>query len=162
MWTPISIDKFIKIHLKKNPDEKENVLRVRVEAAMDDYRNGTKCRCGNDIWIVGSASAPFGCFSCISGKKHPLGDYEIESALDKRDRFGRRHIDEMDPMKINGIFDDEGYEINKVLIKKPSLCLTCVKNDSADWEDDILCNLTRSDKSNRDTFKCYAYQKGQE
>ena len=37
MWTPISIDKFVKIHLKKNPNENEKVLRVRIEAALDDY-----------------------------------------------------------------------------------------------------------------------------
>ena len=78
MFTPISIDKFVRIHLKKNPDENEKVLRIRIEAALDDYNNGVKCQCGKDIWIVGSASAPFACFSCISGKDHPRGDYEIE------------------------------------------------------------------------------------
>ena len=35
MWTPISIEKFVKIHLKKNPNEDEKVLRVRIEAAKD-------------------------------------------------------------------------------------------------------------------------------
>jgi hypothetical protein len=39
MWNPISIDKYVKIHLKKNPDENEKVLRVRIEAALDDYKN---------------------------------------------------------------------------------------------------------------------------
>jgi len=29
---------------------------------------------------------------------------------------------EMDKTQINGFFDDEGYEINSELIKKPSLC----------------------------------------
>jgi len=43
MWTPISIDKYVKVHLKKNPDEKENVLRIRLEAALDDYTKGIKC-----------------------------------------------------------------------------------------------------------------------
>jgi hypothetical protein len=36
MWNPISIDKYVKIHLKKNPNENEKVLRVRIEAALDD------------------------------------------------------------------------------------------------------------------------------
>jgi len=62
MWNPISIDRYVKIHLKNNPNENEKVLRVRIEAALDDYKNGVKCQCGNDIWIVGSASAPFGCY----------------------------------------------------------------------------------------------------
>jgi len=31
MWIPISIDDYVKVHLNKNPNEKENVLRVRIE-----------------------------------------------------------------------------------------------------------------------------------
>jgi hypothetical protein len=159
MWIPISTDKFVKIHLQKNPNENEKVLRVRLEAALDDYKKGVKCKCGKDIWIVGSASAPFGCFSCITGKEHPLGDYEIDSALDKRDKSGRRNINEMDPRKINGIFDDDGYEINPDSIKKPNLCLTCLKNVDPDQEEEILCNLTRNDQASEKVFKCYAYEK---
>lgn len=159
MWIPISIDKFVKLHLKKNPNENEKVLRVRIEAALDDYKNGVKCQCGKDLWIVGSTSAPFGCFSCITGKDHPLGDYEIDSALEKRDKYGRRHIDEMDPMKIAGIFDDDGYAINPDSITKPSLCLTCLRNIDPDWEKDLLCNLNRNDQANEREFRCYAYEK---
>lgn len=159
MWTPISIDKYVKIHLKKHPNEDEKVLRVRIEAALDNYNNGVKCQCGKDIWIVGSASAPFGCFSCITGKEHPLGDYEIDSALEKKDKDGRRNIDEMDPARIGGIFTDDGYEIDPNTIKKPSLCHTCRRNNSQDWEDDVLCNLNRYDQRNSKKFKCGVYEK---
>ena len=159
MWNPISIDQFVKIHLKKNPNEKENVLRVRLEAALDDYNKGIKCNCGKDIWIVGSATAPFGCFSCITGKDHPRGDYEIDSALDKRDKDGRRHIDEMDPCKISGMFDDDGFEINPDSIRKPSLCMTCLRNVDPDWEEELLCNLNRNDQVDEEEFKCGAYEK---
>ena len=58
MWIPITIDKYVKIHLQKNPNENEKVLRVRIEAALDEYKNGVKCQCGKDIWIVGSAFSP--------------------------------------------------------------------------------------------------------
>jgi len=159
MWNPISIDRYVKIHLKKNPNENEKVLRVRIEAALDDYKNGVKCRCGKDIWIVGSASAPFGCFSCITGREHPSGDYEIDSALDKRDKSDRKHIDEMDPRKINGMFDDDGYERNPDSIKKPPLCLTCLKNVEPDWEEDLLCNLNRNDQADEKEFICGAFEK---
>jgi hypothetical protein len=159
MWSPISIDKFVKLHLKKNPKENEKVLRVRLEAALDDYKKGVKCQCGKDIWIVGSASAPFACFSCITGKNHPRGDYEIDSVLDKRDKYGRRHIDEMDPCKINGMFDDDGYEIRRDTIKMQPLCLSCIKNNSGDREDDILCNLNRNGQADEKEFKCGAYEK---
>lgn len=159
MWKPISIDKFVKLHLKKNPNENEKVLRVRIEAALDDYKNGIKCQCGKDIWIVGSASSPFACFSCITGREHPLGDNEIDSALDKRDKSGRRHIDEMDPRKISGMFEDDGYEIDPDSIKKPYLCLTCLKNIDPDWEEELLCNLNRNDQADEKEFKCGAYEK---
>jgi hypothetical protein len=159
MWTPITIDKYVKLHLKKNPNGNEKVLRVRIEAALDDYKNGIKCQCGNDIWIVGSASAPFACFSCITGKEYPLGDYEIDGTLDKRDKYGRRNINMMDPRKINGMFDDDGYEINPNSIKQPFICMTCLKSVDPDWEEELLCNLTRNDQPNEKEFKCYAYEK---
>jgi hypothetical protein len=160
MWNPISIDQFVKIHLKKNPNDNEKVLKVRIEAALDDYKNGIKCQCGKDILIVGSATAPFACFSCIIGKDHPRGDYEIDSALDKRDKSGRRHIDETDPRKITGIFDDDGYEIGRKTIEMKLLCLTCIKNNSDDWEDDVLCNLNRFGQRTSVIFECHEYQKG--
>jgi len=159
MWNPISIDQFVKIHLEKNPNNNEKALKERLEAALDYYKNGIKCLCGKDIWIVGSATSPFGCFSCITGKDHPRGDYEIDSALDKRDKDGRRHIDEMDPLKIAGIFDDDGYEIRRKTIKMQPLCLTCIKNNSDDWEDDVLCDLNRNEQADEKEFKCGAYKK---
>lgn len=160
MFTPISIDKFVRLYLKKNPDVKENVLRVRLEAALEEYKNGKKCQCGKDIWIVGSmSSSPFTCFSCISGNEHPIGDYEIDVALEKRDKYGRRHIDEMDPWDIHGIFDDDGYEINMNTIKMPSLCLKCAKNVEPDIVTEILCNLARSANKEQDDFQCYDYRK---
>ena len=159
MWNPISIDQFVKIHLKKNPNDSEKALKERIEAVLDYYKNGIKCRCGKDIWIVGSATSPFGCFSCITGKDHPRGDYEIVSALEKRDNDGRRHIDEMDPRKISGIFDDDGYEIRRNTIKMQPLCLTCIKNNKDDWEDDVLCNLNRNEQADEKEFKCGAYEK---
>ena len=128
MWIPITLDEYLKLHLKKNPNENEKVLRV-------------------------------GCFSCITGRDYPRGDYEIDGALDKRDKYGRMNINEMDPRKINGMFDDEGYEINPDSIKKPSLCLTCFKNVDPDWEEELLCNLNRNDQTDEKVFKCYAFKK---
>lgn len=159
MFIPISLDEFIEIHLKDNPLEKPNVLRIRLESAMEDFRNGKKCSCGNDIWIVGAANNDFKCFQCITGKPHPLGEYEIDIAINKTDKFGRRHIDEMDPRKICGLFDDDGYEIKPVLIKKPGLCVTCRKNMNPGSEDEMLCNLNRNDQKDSKTFECGAYEK---
>jgi hypothetical protein len=159
MFTPISIDKFVRIHLKKNPGENEKVLRVRIEAALDEYKNGVKCQCGKDIWIVGSASEPFGCFNCISGRDYPAGDYEIEGTLDKREKDGRININFMDPGRINGIFDDDGFMINMDSVKKPALCMTCFKNLIDDWDENLLCDMNRADQRNKKDFKCGAYEK---
>lgn len=67
----------------------------------------------------------------------------------------------MDPWKIGGIFDDDGYEIIPNHIRKPSLCLVCLNNSDPGPEDDILCNLTRQDQRKSENFICYAYIKMQ-
>ena len=65
----------------------------------------------------------------------------------------------MDPCKINGMFDDDGFEINPDTIKKPSLCMTCLKNVDPDCEEELLCNLNRNDQADEKEFKCGAYEK---
>ena len=65
----------------------------------------------------------------------------------------------MDPRKINGMFDDDGYEIDPDSIKKPSLCLTCLKNIETDWEEELLCNLNRNDQADEKEFICGAFEK---
>ena len=158
-FVPISIDKYVKLHMKSNPSENEKILRVRLEAALEAYKKGSKCHCGNDIWVIGSAQTGNSCFTCITGESHPKGDYEIDTALNKTDSKGRKHIDDMDVTKIAGIFTDDGYEINPDLIKMPSLCLTCLKNYEPGLEDDILCNLNRYDQRDSDKFICHAFEK---
>lgn len=158
-FVPISMDEYIKKHLESNPTEIEKDLRKRLNAALNDYKKGVKCSCGNDIWVIGSAVVGNGCFTCITGESYPDNDYEIDSAIVKRpSKKARRHIDTMDKSLIHGFFDDDGFEINAELIKKPSLCLICANNDNPDEE--ILCNLTRYDQRDSEDFKCFAYKKG--
>lgn len=131
------------MHLKNNPLENEKELRKRLNSTLEDYKNGVKCSCGNYIWVIGSASVGNSCFTCITGESYPTEDYEINSAIKKRDNIsGRRHIDDIDPTKIAGFFDDDGYEISTELIKKPSLCIICANND--DPNEEIMCNMNRS------------------
>ena len=157
-FIPISIDKYVEKHLKNNPSEDEKDLRNRLGSALKSYKNGERCSCGNDIWVIGSASVGNSCFTCVTGESHPIDDYEIDSAVKKRESTkGRRHIDDIDKTKIHGFFDDDGYEINTDLIKKPSLCVTC-KNDD-DPNEEFLCNMTRYDQRDDPEFKCFAYKK---
>ena len=157
-FVPISIDKYVTMHLKNNPSEKEVDVRKHLKSALNAFNNGTKCSCGNDIWVIGSASVGNSCFTCITGESYPTNDYEIDSAIKKREnKKGRRHIDDIDPTKIAGFFDDDGYEINSDLIKKPSLCLICKNDDNPD--EVLLCNMTRYDQKDDNEFKCFAFSK---
>lgn len=154
----ISIDNYIELHLKNNPTENKADLERRLLSALKDYKNGVTCSCGNDIWVIGSASVGNSCFTCITGESSPTDDYEIEDAIKKREnRKGQRHIDDINPNEIHGLFDDDGYEINIDLIKKPSLCLTCLHNDNPNEE--LLCIMTRFDQQSEQEFNCFAYKK---
>ena len=77
----ITTDKYIDLHLKRNPSENRNDLRKRLNQALTDFENGVKCACGNDIWVIGSAFVGNSCFTCITGESIPIDDYEIDSAL---------------------------------------------------------------------------------
>jgi hypothetical protein len=157
-FVAITIDQYVKKHLDSNPSENELELRERLNAALEDYKNGVKCACGNDIWVIGSASTGNSCFTCITGENLPDSDYEIDTAIKKREnKKGQRHIDQKDKTQIHGFFNDDGYEINTELIKKPSFCLTCVNDDNPNEE--ILCNMTRYDQKDDNEFKCFAYHK---
>jgi len=157
-FAPISLDKFIKKHLERNPSENESNLRNLLNTALADYKKGVKCSCGNDIWVIGSAFAGNTCFTCLTGESMPDSDFEIDLALNKNsNKIGRRNIDTMDVNEINGIFDNDGFEINTELIKKPSLCLLCVNDDNPDEE--MLCNLTRYDQNDDIEFNCFAFKK---
>ncbi|MBU0488256.1 MAG: hypothetical protein KKA07_16890 [Bacteroidetes bacterium] len=157
-FVPISIDKFLKLHFKGKSNAEEPELRKNLLRALKDHKNGIKCSCGNDIWVIGSAFTGNSCFTCITGDSFPTEDFELDTAIIKsKNHEGCRHIDTMNKPEIHGIFDDDGFEINSDLIKKPSLCITC-ENDS-DSEEDILCNLTRYDQRDEKEFSCFAYKK---
>lgn len=146
------------MHLKNNPEENEKALRKRLIETLADYKNGIKCSCGNDIWVIGAASVGNSCFSCITGEGYPTEDYEIESAVEKRQynhSQQSRNIDDIPISKISGFFDDDGNEIKMDLIIKPSLCISCINND--DPNEEIFCNMTRHDQKNASEFICFAY-----
>lgn len=56
-------------------------------------------------------------------------------------------------------YTDDGVEINPDLIKKPGLCMICVKDTDEDPEEEMLCILNRIDQRNNDDFICYAFEK---
>lgn len=54
-----------------------------------------------------------------------------------------------------GYFDDDGTRMNPDLVSKPSLCVSCAKDEDPDEE--ILCNLNRLDQEGEPNFECGAY-----
>ncbi len=53
-------------------------------------------------------------------------------------------------------FDDDGNEMHPDLIPKPSLCVSCAKDE--DPKEEKLCNLNRLDQQGEADFECGAYQ----
>lgn len=58
--------------------------------------------------------------------------------------------------KLFGIYDDDGNEINADLIAKPSLCVSCSKDE--DTSEEVLCLLNRVDQQGKAEFRCDAYE----
>ena len=81
-FTPISFDAYVDLHMRSNPKDmaSEEVISM-LRSALTAHKNGTKCHCGNPIWVIGSAFAGDACFTCITGEAYPDGDYEIDEAI---------------------------------------------------------------------------------
>ena len=77
-FKPIDKDKYVDLFLKSNPSETRADVVKRLEDAIAAHIAGKRCECGEPIWIVGSAEAGHGCFTCITGDAMPDSDYEIE------------------------------------------------------------------------------------
>jgi hypothetical protein len=80
-FAPITIEAFVKLHVKRNPDEDAAALKSRLEKALEAHKAGATCHCGEPIWVIGSAFAGNACFTCITGEAMPDKDYEIADAF---------------------------------------------------------------------------------
>ena len=80
MFVPISIDDFVKKHMKSNPGEKAADLRAALKEAVKRKRNGAACFCGRPIWAIRYAiTGEEQCFTCTTGESDSSDDYEIDS-----------------------------------------------------------------------------------
>ncbi len=80
-FKPISFDDYVARHLAANKDEKEADFRERLRDAVEAKRAGQRCDCGEPIWAIGSATAGYSCFTCITGESNPSEDLEIDTVL---------------------------------------------------------------------------------
>ena len=62
-FVPISLEEYVRLHVRSNPDENPAELRKRLQAALQAKLAGMTCHCGNPIWVVGSATAGHACFT---------------------------------------------------------------------------------------------------
>jgi hypothetical protein len=76
-FTPISIAKYIPLHLKSNPKDRPAELEAALRESLRAAESGECCDCGEPIWALGSAIAGRACFTCIAGEASPSDDYEI-------------------------------------------------------------------------------------
>lgn len=58
---------------------------------------------------------------------------------------------------ISGIYNDDGTKIDPETVPKPSLCVTC-KKDEKEGEEQMLCLLNRNDQRDETDFQCGAYE----
>lgn len=54
-------------------------------------------------------------------------------------------------------FYDNGNEYNPDLHPKPTLCVSCMKNDNP--KEEIPCDLNRMNQFGEEEFICFAYEK---
>jgi hypothetical protein len=81
MFSPITIDEFIRSHKESNPGERDTDIRESLTATVAAKKEGAVCHiCGCPLWAIGSAVVGWdGCFSCITGEADNSEDYEIDT-----------------------------------------------------------------------------------
>src|ERR1039458_3192138 len=93
-FVPIKLGDYVRLFPKSNRGENAKAVTARLRSALEAYKAGERCDCGEPIWVVGSAEAGHSCFTCITGEADPSEDYEIAEACYKASvpsRGGRRH-----------------------------------------------------------------------
>jgi len=74
----ISLRKYLDKHMKANPRADRTEMAQRLKSMAQEHLKGRCCDCGEPMWIIGSAVAGIGCFTCITGSANPDEDYELD------------------------------------------------------------------------------------
>jgi len=78
-----------------------------------------------------------------SGVSWAQGAFTPESAPDQKAEKGCLMTENDGPR----YFNDDGTEFNPGLQLTPDLCASCVKNKTADGDEQVVCNLTGADQN---------------
>src|SRR5689334_10606155 len=60
-FVPIRLEEYVELHLRSNPGVERTDLIRRLQHAINAFKRGVRCQCGEPIWIIGSAEAGLGC-----------------------------------------------------------------------------------------------------
>jgi hypothetical protein len=90
-FLPIGIREYATLHAKANRDENPSELMARLRSCVSDALQGVPLPGGAPIWVVGSVSAGYACFTCITGESFPSEDYAIDEVL-KINRFSHSEV----------------------------------------------------------------------
>jgi hypothetical protein len=80
-FVPIGVEEYVTRHMKSNAGENRAELLRRLRDCISASLGGTRCQCGEPIWVIGSAFVGYMCFTCITGEAFPSDDYEIDEVL---------------------------------------------------------------------------------
>ncbi len=86
MFVPIKLEDYVDLSVEGNPGTERRDVAARLREALAAHRAGVRCDCGAPIWVIGSAEAGLGCFTCLTGESTPDNDYEIVEACVPRDQ----------------------------------------------------------------------------
>jgi hypothetical protein len=84
-FNPIGVEQYIRLHVKRNPDDKPAELLRSFRRCIGEALAGARCHCGEPIWVIGSVFAGHACFTCTTGEADPSEDYEIDEVLKARE-----------------------------------------------------------------------------
>jgi len=157
----ISIEDYLDLHIKNNPDTNRASLKANLKKAHWDFKNGVRCECGNDIWVVGSAVMGNKCYTCITGEDDPKDNYEIEWALNKN----TSNVDELPLHEIiyggeGGFYNDDGTKLDPSKVIMPKKCLSCIH--FKDPFQHVMCTMVRFDHVEGAEFSCGSYEKNED
>ena len=79
-FIPIKLEDFIGRYLEDNPGASRQEIEEGLQYALEAYKKGVRCECGEPIWVIGSALVGSSCFTCITGEATPDDDFEIDEA----------------------------------------------------------------------------------
>jgi hypothetical protein len=82
-FVPIKLSDYVDLYLRSNRSETRDQVTRRLQSALAGYKAGSRCHCGAQIWVVGSAEAGNACFTCLTGESGPSQDYELAEACDQ-------------------------------------------------------------------------------